>query len=150
MRTSLRTLAIAAAIAVPAVPALAAKPTTRPTAHPPVKTKPVCKPVPAAGVAYVVRGVLLEDATATGALIKVTGKNAHARKAMVGVDLTGGLSVGIAACTKITKVTVVGKLRTQGWANLKKGDRILVVWKAKAGKKIADLGAARRIVELKG
>lgn len=144
MRTSIRALALASIVAIPAVPAIAAKPTTKP-AHP---TRPACKPVPAAGVAYVVRGTLTADATATSITLKVTGGNVFGKRATKDSP-ADGISVAVGTCTKITRVTILKRQRIQGWANLKSGDKVLLKWNAKRGTAVADLGAPRRIVELR-
>jgi hypothetical protein len=141
MRTSIRALALAAVVTIPVLPALAAKPTTKPT-------RPACKPIPAAGVAYVVRGTLTADATATSISFKVTGGNAFGKRATK-TSPAEGISVAIGTCTKITRVTIVNRQRIQGWANLKSGDKVLLTWRAKRGTAVEALGAPRRIVELR-
>jgi hypothetical protein len=143
MRTSIRALALATVIAIPAVPAIAARPST-----PTKPTRPACKPIPAAGVAYVVRGTLTADATATSISFKVTGGNVFGKRATKDAPAEG-ISAAIGTCTKITRVTILNRQRIQGWANLKSGDKVLLTWKAKRGTAVAALGAPRRIVELR-
>lgn len=139
----------AAAVAVPISLAGAAAPPKKP-AHP---TKPkVCNPANPKGVTYIVRGVLVKDATATELLVDVTSVNNHAKKALAGPTAKGAgaysvpmLSVPLDPCSRVDRS---GKGKTKRtWASLKAGDRVVVAFSAKRGTAYADLGAARRVVD---
>ena len=106
--------------------------------------------MPKSGVAYQVRGTLVLDATSRQIVLKVTGGNTAGKAAVknAGGVYDAGAPIGIAPCSKV--VRVVGKsTATHTWRKLKAGDKVLVSWKAKKGKTLANLGAAQRVVELK-
>ncbi len=141
MRNSIRVLAIAGALAVPVAVGASATAAKKPT---------VCKPVPKNGVAYVVRGTLVSDATRGQLVIDVTGGNKHGKKALPALgSYDVGLPIAIWTCSKVSRITAGGRERKQARTALKAGDRVLISWKAKKGKTLANLGAAQRVVELR-
>lgn len=128
MRSSLRILAIAAVAAVPAIPAIAAQPSGLPEkpAH------PTCKPTPRAGVAFIIRGTLTQDATADSLSIKVTGGNRFGKHWTKDVRESGDpITVAIGECTKIKKVTLAKRVRNEGWTKLNTDDRVLIQFRAR-------------------
>ncbi len=143
----------AAAVAMPISLAGATKPENPGQANPHKGAKPtICKPAAKRGVTFIVRGVLVQDATATDLLVDVTSVNSHAKKALAGPTARGGgiysvpmLPVTIGTCTHISSKGQDARKRS--WSTLKAGDRVVVAWSAKRGTAYADLGTARRVVD---
>ena len=153
MRKTL-TLAAAIAVALPVSLASAARPLTPPGQLNPKKGSPakICKPAKHKGVTYIMRGVLIQDATATEMLVDVTSVNKHGKRALAGPTARGGgmysvpmLTVKLDACTHVSRK---GKGPSKGsWMSLKKGDRVVIAWSAQRGTAFVDLGAPRRVVD---
>ena len=148
------TLVVTAAVVMPVAIAGAAKPAVAPGAANPHKggQPKVCSAAKKKAVTFIVRGVLVQDATATELLVDVTSVNSHAKKALAGPSARGGgiysvpmLQVKIDSCTHITRNGRGPAKRS--WATLKAGDRVVVAFSAKRGTAYADLGAARRVVD---
>lgn len=147
-------LMVVAAVAMPAAIAGATKPTVSPgQANPHKGSQPkVCKAAKKKSVTFIVRGVLVQNATATALLVDVTSVNKHAKKALAGPTARGGgvysvpmLPVKIDNCTHITRNGKGPGKRS--WTTLTAGDRVVVAFSAKRGTAYADLGAARRVVD---
>lgn len=147
------TMVAAMAVALPVSLAGAAKPETHPgKANPNKGPQPkVCKAAKK-GVTFIVRGVLVKDASPTEMLVDVTSVNKHGKTALAGPDAKGGgaysvpmLKVQIDSCTHISRKGKGPSKRTS--ASLKMGDRVVVAWSGKKGTAYAALGAARRVVD---
>ena len=148
------TMAAAMAVALPVSLAGAARPLTPPGQLTPKKNDPakVCKPAKHKGVTYIMRGVLVRDATATEMLVDVTSVNKHGKRALAGPTARGGgmysvpmLTVKLDACTHVSRRGKGPSKRS--YTSLTAGDRVVVAWSAKRGTAFVDLGAARRVVD---
>ena len=142
----------AVAVAMPVSLAGAAKPAAPGQANPNKGSQPkVCKAAKM-GVTFIVRGVLLQDATATEMVVEVTSVNKHGKRALAGPTARGGgmysvpmLTVAIDNCTHITRKGKGPSKRS--YMSLKAGDRVVMAWSGKKGTAYVDLGAARRVVD---
>jgi hypothetical protein len=92
-------------------------------------------------VAYEFRAIVTADATAGAVSVKFVRGNRHIRRALGDAEM---FSVKIDAKTK---VKVRGQRGLGSYVDLKAGDKVTIEIRAKRGTKVADLPAARRIVD---
>ena len=156
MRRILGAAFAAALVSVPAglaAPSINHRTVPHPSAANPAKhgVKPCPKPRHR-GVAYVIRGFVMNDvpAGATSFTLDITSVNAHAKRALLGAAARGGgsydgtITVTIDRCTFITKNK---SPRKRGPAALRALDRVIIGWKDARGLSFDKLGAADRIVD---
>jgi hypothetical protein len=92
-------------------------------------------------VAFVMRGILTADATADALTMTVRGGNRHARRALDGAET---ITVKLGPASKILKVGM-GRVT---FSELKSGDRVLVMLKAPRNTAVADLPAAKWVIDI--